>query len=89
MEHWHEQEIADLHESDNCCPKDGHKKQVEWKNTLQVLQKQSFDTDHFTLQTEKVFYGDEKSVNYQTSYYQSPLFDKQRLFFIDTIRLLL
>ncbi len=89
MEHWHEQEIAHLHEGDNCCPKDGHKKQVEWKNTAQIVQKQGFDTDLFILQNEKVFYSNEKRVNYQTSFYQNPLFDKQSLFFIDTIRLLL
>jgi hypothetical protein len=89
MEHWHEEEIIYSHESDNCCPKDGHKKQVEWKNNLQVLQKQGFDNDPFISQNERVFYSNEKGVNYQPSYYQSPSFDKQSLFFIDTIRLLL
>ena len=87
--HWHYDEIVQEKTHDDCCPKDGHKKQIEWKNIIQTLQKQGFDVDPFIPQNEKVFYDDTIESRYIASCYHSPLHDKQSLFFTDTVRLLL
>ena len=86
---WHHDEHIQEKTPDDCCPKDGHKKQIESKNITQTLQKQSFGIDPCIPQNEKVFHSNEAKVSYQTSYYQAPPYDKQSLFFMDTIRLLL
>ena len=86
---WYHSEHIQEKTPDDCCPKDGHKKRIESKNITQTLQKQGFDIEPFIPQNEKAFYGNETKVNYQTSYYQNPNYDKQSLFFTDTIRLLL
>lgn len=87
--HWHHDEVIQEKTSDDCCPKDGHKKQIEWKNIIQTLQKQGFDIEHFIPKNEKTFFDKKTQTNHQVSYYQSPQHDRQSLFFIDTIRLLL
>lgn len=89
VEHEHNTENIHTEVPDDCCPKDGHKKQIESKNLTQTLQKQGFDIEPFIPQNEKVFYSNETKVSYQTSYYQNPTYDKQSLFFTDTVRLLL
>jgi hypothetical protein len=87
--HWHHDEVIQEKTSDDCCPKDGHKKQIEWKNTVQTLQKQGFDIEPFIPQYEKVIYGAGNEMKFLVSYYQNPPHDKQSLFFTDTVRLLL
>ncbi len=54
MEHGHEQEIIHSHESDDCCPEDGHKKQVESKSISQVTQKQSYHFDSALTEKDRV-----------------------------------
>ncbi len=89
VEHEHNAENIHTEVPDDCCPKDGHKKQIESKNLTQTLQKQGFDVDPFIPQNEKVFYDDTIESRYIASCYHNPLYDKQSLFFTDTVRLLL
>lgn len=87
--HWHYDEVIQEKTPDDCCPKDGHKKQIESKNITQTLQKQGFDIEPFIPQVEKTFYSNQVETKYHVSYYQNPPYDKQHLFFTETIRLLL
>lgn len=89
MEHGHEQEIIHSHESDDCCPKDGHKKQIESKSISQIAQKQSYHFDGALPEKGRVLWFQEIVSISLISYYKSPQYDRQGSFFTDTIKLLL
>ena len=89
MEYGHEEEIIHSHESDDCCPKDGHKKQIESKSISQITQKQSYHFDGALHEKSRVPWFQEIVSISLISYYESPQYDRQSLFFTDTIKLLL
>ncbi len=90
MEHGHEQEIIHSHETDDCCPADGHKKQIEDTIAKHVTQKQGLDIKPLILQDNVVAYTNTTAIiPYPISYYPNPPHDRHQLFFVDTIRLLL
>lgn len=74
---------------DDCCPKDGHKKEFENKSIAHAFKKQTLDIIPFVPQPDKLSYAEVSEETHTLLYYQEPSHDRQSTFFTDTIKLLL
>lgn len=73
----------------DCCPEDGHEKEWNIKNLIQIVNKQAFKIVYISLRNTNIWNPEENQYWSIRDIYQNPMYDRQSFFFTDTIRLLI